>query len=156
MRAKLTNKDISNLKYEMRTAYIFAIFFFVFGLASILGFYFSEDYYNTWSSVLITIIISGGVFFLIGHKYIYDISNKEKRIEEKQVQELRQKKDWEAGSASIKGGKKMNPYTSYLLIIDNYSYKVEFDLFKKCKKDSIVLFHIAPKSKHLLKIEFYK
>ena len=91
------------------------------------------------------------------NKYITDINNNEKTLEVKIIQTKELKKDYEAGSGgrlSIDGN--MKAFNRYDIIIDNTRYRINEAFFEACREGDEVIFHIAPKSKHRLKIVLNK
>jgi len=93
-----------------------------------------------------------GVFFN-KQKKLADISNKEKLLEIKVLEKKSLRKDWEVGSGSVANYQEMKPFDLYNFFIDGVKYTVDKELYEACDAGNELVFHIAPKSGHLLKIE---
>ncbi len=151
MKAKLTEEDIKKLKYELRPGLIFSLFFAVFGIAGTI-LYLADNNLNSAALVFTgTMAFCGIVYFFINHKKLTDLSNKEKILEIKTVEKKSSRLDWEAGSGMPAGA--MKAFDLYNFIIDGVQYKVEKELYEKCHAGDKLIFHIAPKSEYILKIE---
>ncbi len=67
------------------------------------------------------------------------------------------KKDYEAGSGGrLSSNGDMKAFNRYDIIIDNTRYRINEAFFEACHEGDEVIFHIAPKSKHRLKIVLNK
>ena len=160
MRAKLSEEGIKNLKYQCRAGYVVSILFFLLGSSITFVLYYINDINSLSEAVLLFLTILTVsfliAFFMMG-KYITDINNNEKFLEVKIIQVKELKKDYEAGSGgrlSFNGD--MKAFNRYDIIIDNIRYRVDKTFFEACREGDEVIFHIAPKSKHRLKIVLNK
>ncbi len=151
MKAKLTEEDIKKLKYELRVGLLFALFFSVFGIAGIILSLADNDFMTAAIIFAITLIIGFAVFFLINQKKLTDIGNNEKIVGIKIIEKKKSRTDWEVGSGKPAG--EMKAFDLYEFIIDGIPCKVEKELYDKCNAGDELVFHIAPKSGYILKIE---
>lgn len=160
MRAKLSEEDIKNLKYQCRAGYVVSILFFLTGSSIIFVLYYINDINSLPKAVLLflTILtISFLIAFFMMNKYITDINNKVKILDVKKIQAKELKKAYEAGSGgrlSFDGN--MKAFNRYDIISDNTRYRINKAFFEACREGDEVIFHIAPKSKHRLKIVLNK
>jgi len=158
MKTKLTKEDIKKLNYQKRPGFVVSIAIFILGLIMTLtaiSVYENNELY-TLLIFLVTIIISGIVAYLMIGKYQKDISNKEKILEVKTIQKKESITDYEAGSGSMYLGQKMNAFDKYSIIIENTRFDVDKDFYETCNAGDDVTFHIAPKSKHRIKMVLNK
>ncbi len=153
MKTKLTDEDIKILKYELRSGLLFALFFAVFGIAGTILYYADNDINSALFVFVGTMVFCGMLYYLINRKKLTDISNKEKLLEIKTLEKKISRTDWEVGSGSVAKYQEMKPFDLYNFFIDGVKYTVEKELYEACDAGDELVFHIAPKSKHLLKIE---
>jgi hypothetical protein len=161
---QLTFEDKKELKYNCRAGIIVPILFFLIS-SSIITY---VEFYNmkeiVWSFTKIQIIIFSEfivliISFLIGylmiHKLVSDIRNGEKIIEVKKISQKDQMEDYEAGSGNpttIYNQTEMNAFQKYSIIVENYLYRVDKELYEAANIGDEVYFHYAPISKYLIKI----
>ncbi len=155
MKAKLTESDIKNLKYEMRPGLIFSLFFSVFGIAGTILYYANNEIMPAALVFSGTILFCGMLYFLINRNKLADIGNKEKLLEIKIIDKKISKTDWEVGNGSVADYQEMKAFDLYNFIIDGVKYTVEKELYESCNAGDKIVFHTAPKSGHILKIEKY-
>ncbi len=165
MRIKLTEQDIKDLKYQCRMGYIIPFLFFIIGSFLITGFVhfiitiFKEpegDIY-IYITIGIVFVLSILINFIMNGKVKRDIRNGEKILKKKTIQRKESMVDVEAGSANVgtmPHNRRMNKFIRYDLIIDNTKYRIDKELFEKCKDGDDIYFHIAPESKFRIKIDF--
>lgn len=151
MKTNLTEEDIKNFKNELRPGLIFSLFFSVFGIAGSILYYADNDIMSSALVFAGTILFCSMVYFLINRKKLSDISNKEKILKIKIIDKKVSKTDWEVGSGSL--GQEMNAFDIYNFFIEGVTYTVDKELYETCNAGDEVVFHIAPKSQYLLKIE---
>ena len=161
MRKGLTEKDIKVLKYQCRMGYVIPAMIFIIGTIVSVAIY--ESLFNTESNALnieILVILASGFFalsFLISykmnHKYLKDIRFNRKVVETKIIQKKESKSDYEAGSGTMYIGEEMKGYDSFSIIVENYRYRVDKDLFMSSKEGDEILFNYAPISRYLISIE---
>ncbi len=162
MRKKLNERDIKDLRSQCRIGYVipFMIFIlgtFISGAIYELNFNLKSDGLNTKIILLIAlgfIIISFFVSYKMNWKYLLDIRNNEKEIELKTIQKKEYKRDYEAGSGSL--GQEMNGYDSFSIVVENYRYRVDKDIFINSNEGDEVFFYYAPISEYLINIELKK
>ena len=160
MKQRLTEQDIKELRYQCRPGLVFPIMIIIivpiFVLMILNGF--DINYSKTDIGILILIIVSFSI--LIGHlitrKYLSDIRNGIKEFEIKKIKRKESKLDYEAGSGTLYIGQDMKGFDSYSLIIDNYRYHVDKELFEDCKDGDEVIFFFGPLSRFRLSIELRK
>ena len=158
---QLTFEDKKELKYNCRAGIIVPILFFLIS-SSIITY---VEFYNmkeiVWSFTKIQIIIFSEfivliISFLIGylmiHKLVSDIRNGEKIIEVKKISQKDQMEDYEAGSGAMYIGQEMSAFQKYSIIVENYLYRVDKELYEAANIGDEVYFHYAPISKYLIKI----
>ena len=156
MKTKLTQKDIQKLNYQKRPGFLMSSLIFILWIGlTVLANYESEDNY-TFIILIVTIIISITVYYLMVRKFQKDISNKEKILEVKIIQKKESISDFEAGSGTMYPRQKMKSFDSYSIIIDNTRYRVDKGFYETCNAEDEITFHIAPKSKHRLKMVLNK
>ena len=160
MRKTLTTKDIKELRYQCRMGYIIPSMLFVIGTALASGVYelnFNDKTGINWLMILFIALLIGMLSFFIGYrmnwKYISDIKSNEKVVEAKNIQKKELKRDYEAGSGTLFIGQEMNGFDSFSIIVDNYRYRVEKDLFFNSSEGDEVYFNYGPTSKYLINIE---
>ena len=144
--------------------YIIPFMFFVIGAFLFTAIY--ELNFNSKSSSLNSeadlLIIFGFIalsFFIaykMNHKYFSDIRNNEKVIETKIIQRKEYKKDYEAGSGTLYIGQEMKGFDSYSIVVENYRYRVDKNIFMNSSEGGEILFNYAPKSRYLISIELKK
>ena len=156
MKTKLTEEDIKKLRYQFRPGIVIGGLIFIIGFAVTLLSITENDIILTLLVFVLTVVLSVVVVFLIIGKYQKDISNKEKILEAKTIQKKKSITDYEAGSGTMYPGQKMKGFDSYSIIIDNTRYRVDKDFYETCNAGEKVTFHIAPKSKHRLRMELNK
>lgn len=106
--------------------------------------------------IILSILLSSTIAFVFNNKFRQDIKNGTKLLIPKTVKSKVHRTDYEAGSGSLHPSKKMNEIDVFQFIIENTKYSVEKELFDSCLEGDIVIFHMAPKSEHLLTIELQK
>ncbi len=106
--------------------------------------------------VIYSLVVSVLLSYRMNYKYYIDIRNKEKIQEVKIIQKKETKKDWEAGSGTLYIGQEMNGFESMSIIVDNYRYRVNKEIYMNCKKGDEIFFNYGPKSKYMLGIELKK
>jgi len=153
MKAKLTESDIKKLKYELRSGFVFALLFFFLAAVVSLLFILDKKYDTALYIISVSLLFAGFVYYLTNRKVIFDISNKEKLLSIKTIEKKVSKTDWEVGSGSIASFQEMKAFDLYNFFIEGVRYTVEKDLYEQCDAGDKLVFHIAPKSEHLLKIE---
>ncbi len=153
MKAKLTEEDIKNLKYELRSGLLFALFFAVFGIAGTIFYYAYGDINYAVYTFVGTLVFCVSIYYIINRNTLADISNKEKILEIKTIDKKNSRTDWEVGSGS--NGGKMKTFDLYHFFIEGIQYTVSKELYEECNSGEKTVFHIAPKSGHILKIEKY-
>ncbi len=160
MQAKLTEKDIKDLKYRCRVAYfLFGIFFLIsipiaLGSHNILGISEAGEELSMEKAMLMVsglFVFTVAMIFMMNRKYLKDIKNGFKIAHKKTIQRRIKKRDFEAGSGKHRG--RMTEFARYDLIIDNTIYLIDEELYDKCNDGDEVLFFYAPESKYLLSIE---
>lgn len=152
MTSRLTNEDIKKLRSNCRPGIIISIITFFIGMLMILGGFFELKVKDIFLSMLILSILCILLGFIIIRNTLSDIRNGEKILEVKTIKQKEYKLDYEVGSGTLIG-QKMKSVDIWYLIIDNYKYSVEKDFFDSAKEGDEILFHIAPISKELLKME---
>jgi len=156
---KLSVEDIRGLKYQCRAGYVVSILSFLIGSSLIFGLYYIGEIRSSLNAVLLFLIIlifSFLIAFLMIGKYITDIKKNEKILLVKIIQAKELKKDYEAGSGSSRISDGTKGFNRYDIIIDNTRYRINEAFFEACHEGDEVTFHIAPKSKHRLKIVLNK
>ena len=164
MRKKLTEKDIKDLKYQCRMGYIiptmiFVIGTFIFGTIYELNFNSKSNGLNIEMTFLIALgfmVLSFFISYKMNHKLISDIKYNEKVVETKIIQKREYKRDYEAGSGTLYINQEMNGFDSFSIIVENYRYRINKDLFMKSNEGDEVLFYYTPISRHLINIELKK
>ncbi len=169
MQEKLTEKDISDLKYRCRVGYLLPGLLFVLGTAVLLPFHAELGLggehgeltlISTILIVSVVFVLAAFISFMMNRKYLKDIKNGFKIAHKKTIQRKSKKRDFEAGSGNV--GKSVHGYTitrdmtefaRYDLIIDNTIYLIDEELYDKCNDGDEVLFFYAPESKYFLGIE---
>ncbi len=162
MRKKLTEKDIKDLRYQCRMGYVIPTMIFIIGTFISVAIY--ELNFNSKSNGLNTemillialgfIVLSFFIGYKMNWKYLSDIRNNEKEIEIKTIQKKESKRDYEAGSGTL--GQEMKGFDSFNIVVGNYRYRVDKDLFMNCNEEDEVLFNYAPISRYLINIELKK
>ncbi len=155
MKAKLTKEDIKNLKYELRSGLLFSLFFAVFGIAGTIFYYSYGDINYAVYTFVGTLVFCVSIYYIINRKKLADISNKEKILEIKTIDKKNSRTDWEVGSGSVAHYQKMKAFDLYHFFIEGIQYTVSKELYEECNSGEKTVFHIAPKSGHILKIEKY-
>ncbi len=160
MRKTLTKKDIKELQYQCRMGYIIPSMVFLIGTLIVTSIY--ETNFNTRLAfniqatliiALLFAVLSFFISYIMNWKYLSDIRDKKKIIEPKVIQKKESKRDYEAGSGTLYIGQEMNGFDSFSIIVDNYRYRVEKDMFLKCNEGDEVYFNYGPTSKYLISIE---
>ncbi len=161
MRARLTDKDIKDLKYQCRMGYVIPILIFILGSVFSSSIY--ELNFNPNSNEInteIILLITFGIFLLsffisykMNWKYLSDIRNSEKEIEIKIIQKKEFKRDYEAGSGTLYIGQEMKGYDKFNIVVENYRYRVDENVFLNCNEGGEIIFNYAPISRYLINIE---
>ena len=127
--------------------YILPFFTFIIGtsilIAIISTVFYSES--EDLGNMPIIVIISGFILsfllsYKMNYKYYIDIRNKEKIQKVKIIQKKEQKKDWEAGSGTLYIGQEMKGFESLSIIVENYRYRVDKEIYMNCKEGEEILF----------------
>ena len=164
MRKKLTERDIIDLRCQCRMGYVIPAMIFIIGtfiFTAIYELYFNSNS-NSINTEVVLLIVLGFILLsiLIGykmnHKYLSDIKNNEKVLETKVILKKESKRDYEAGSGTLYIGQKMKGFDSFSIIVDNYRYRVDKDLYINSNEGDEVVFSYAPVSRYLLSIELKK
>ncbi|MCF8298434.1 MAG: hypothetical protein K9J13_12880 [Saprospiraceae bacterium] len=161
-KAALNQEDIKTLKYQCRAGIIVSLAILILGIACVWTIKFSYSDYTLSNklysalTLLMFILLAIIIGYLMTGKYLKDIRNGYKYLEIKRIESKESEIDFEAGSGTLYIGQKMNSFNSYSLIIERYRYRVEKELYEKCNEGDEVIFHIAPISKHRIKIEKLK
>ena len=164
MRMRLTEQDIKDLKYQCRMGYIIPFFFLTLGSIFITGFVHliitgikePEGDFHIYMTIGVIFIVSILINYLMNGKLKKDIQNGEKILEQKTIQRKESMIVAEAGSANVGNlphFRPMNTAIRYDLIIDNTKYRIEKELYEKCKDGDDIYFHIAPISRFRIKID---
>ncbi|MBT3422825.1 MAG: hypothetical protein HOA61_07550 [Bacteroidetes bacterium] len=164
MREKLTEKDIKDLRYQCRMGYVIPSMVFIIGTFISSAIY--EINLNSKSNGLNTemillfglgfIVLSFIIGYKMNHTYLADIRYNEKVIETKTIQKKESKRDYEAGSGTLYIGQEMKGFDSFSIVVENYRYRVDKNLFMYCNEGDEVLFNYAPLSRYLINIELTK
>jgi len=145
---QLDYDDIQELKFRCRMAYFIGFFICVilnaFIFIAVLSLKMSYADGNVQLMLLSSFIISGLIIWLINRKYYSDLSNQSKELIIKIVQKKENNIDYGVGQL-------VKENTRYDLIIENTRYWVSKELFEQCKEGDEIIFHTAPKSRHILK-----
>jgi amino acid permease len=152
MRSPLTKNDIKELRYQCRMGYILPIILFIFGsfFVSAIALNLTTKMESKTSEITV-IVVSGFallslfVNYKMNGKYVSDIRNKEKLIETKIIQKKETKRDYEAGSGTLYVGQEMKGFDSFSIVVENYRYRVDKDLFENCFEGDEILFNYAPR-----------
>jgi hypothetical protein len=161
MTLKFTDIDIKQLKYATRSGYVIG-FVSIVPTSLILG-----TLMNNIGFGSISIYISSGfltglfVMWIINRKFWTDLWNGQKDIISKKVQDKNSIVSYEAGSSvgySFTGKRSAHfldqkGHDIYNLIVDNYRYRVEKELYDSIDIGDEVELHYAQKSRFLLSID---
>lgn len=160
MRSPLSANDIKELRYQCRMGYILPGMFFILGSTLFTAIVFnmteifeSENIEMTAMSLVGFAVLSLALSYKMNWKYLFDIKNREKLIETKIIQKKESKRDYEAGSGTLYIGQEMNGYDSFSIVVENYRYRVDKDVFEHCTVGGEILFNYGPKSRYLINIE---
>jgi hypothetical protein len=158
---QLTFEDKKELKYNCRAGIIVPILFFLISSSIItyVEFYNMKEIVCSFTKIqiiifseFIVLIISFLIGYLMIHKQVSDIINGEKIIEIKKISQKDQMEDYEAGSGAMYIGQEMSAFQKYSIIVENYLYRVDKELYEAANIGDEVYFHYAPISKYLIKI----
>lgn len=161
---QLTDADKKDLRYNCRAGIIVPFLFFLTCTAFILilGLFNMADTVYRFSKMqvivfleILALIISFLISYMMIHKLVSDIRNGEKIIEIKKISQKDQMEDYEAGSGNpttIYNQIEMNAFQKYSIIVEDYLYRVDKELFEAVNIGDDVYFHYAPISKYLIKI----
>lgn len=158
---QLTFEDKKELKYNCRAGIIVPILFFLISSSIItyVEFYNMKEIVCSFTKIqiiifseFIVLIISFLIGYLMIHKLVSDIRNGEKIIEVKKISQKDQMEDYEAGSGAMYIGQEMSAFQKYSIIVENYLYRVDKELYEAANIGDEVYFHYAPISKYLIKI----
>ena len=167
---KLTYKDIKTIKYEKRMGIVFSSMILAFGGLFNLVYSVTTDDMN-WTMIVLIDLGLIGVSILISHlingKYNKDLKVGTKKIKTEKVQKKEDQTTYEAGSGAmyipILGdlfpklwGQQMKPIYKLNLIINNYRFEVEKEIYNKIEKGELVEMHYSQFSDTLLGIEIKK
>jgi len=157
---KLTDLEIKELKLKCRMGYILPFFAFTIGTFVFMAIIVTVFYSETEELGNMPIVVGACGFVLsvllsykMNYKLYIDIRNKHKVQELKIIQMKESKKDWEAGSGTLYIGQEMNGFESMSIIVDNYRYRVDKEIYMNCEKGDEIYFNYGPKSKYMLGIE---
>lgn len=160
MKQELTPKEIKQLKYETRPGIIFCI--------SIIAITYFITYAIEYEQPInltivrnISLLIGILIFYLISKNYFKDIRNGYKILSEKTITGKELKEDNEAisGAGRLFSDKKrilerpIPTHHKFYLIIERHRYIVEEEIYQDAVPGDTVIFHTAPHSGFLLKIE---
>jgi len=152
---RLTQENITEIKYAKRFGYIFGIIFLCFGLLLSIFFYFELNKPANWLSTYRISIVFASIFitFLFNRKYNKDLSHNEKIIKTDILIDKREEDNYEAGSAMpMPFIQKMKKSIRYYFIIGNTEYNVEKEIYNQVEIGEEVNLHYALCSKMLLEI----
>jgi hypothetical protein len=161
MKEPLTQKDIKDLKYQCRSGYILPLIIFIvlnliFILSKVIN---NEDSTNVNTLILVVIgcaSFSILVSYIMNRNYIYDIRDNLKDVELKIITSKRSKIDYEAGSGTLHLLQEMKGSDVFSIVVENYRYRVDKNLYLSCNEGDEVEFKYAPRSRHLLSMELKK
>ena len=155
MKRNLSDLDKRIIKYSYRPGYLVSIIFvfmcFLFALGHSL---YHDKEFNEFLGPAILLICFLGIlilFLIIRPSYI-DLKSDYKIVEKKKIQSKESKTDYEAGSATLYIGQKMNSFQAYSLIIDNTRSRVEPAFFDSVIEGEIIGFEFTSHKKHLLRM----
>ena len=161
MRKLLSEQDIKDIKYQCRMGYVIPLFLFLIG-TFIAGSVYELEFNTEVSGISITallinifsfLLIASFVSYRINRRYYADIKNNEKDVLIKTIQKLEAGKSYEAGSGTMYFGQKMKSSDQFSVIVDNYRYKIDKELFDNCRKGGEILFNYTRESRFLLGLE---
>lgn len=167
---KLADKDISTINYEKRAGFVFS------GLVLSYGGFFNLLYLCTspnlnWIVLFVADLLMVGVSFLISYfmnrKFNKDLNAGSKNITLEKIQHKENQTVYEAGSGCLYipilgdifpklWGQNMRAIQKWNLIINNFRYEVEKELFDKVKESDFVEMHHPLHSDLLLDIQIVK
>jgi hypothetical protein len=160
---RMTARDIKKLKYNARPGYLIPLFIFIFGTIVISGFFYgveneniTQDPVHMYYEILFLFLACSIFSLILLRKFFTDLNYGIKELQIKIVKGKEHKIDYEAGSGTIGFNQEMRPVHVYNLLIDNYKYPVEKDLFDKITEGDEVVMNYAPKTRELLDIEIKK
>jgi len=156
MNRPLTQKDIKRIKSQCNVGFLRSLIVLLLGtFLTILYSYINSlsDLEESSFIFLIVLIISLIVLYGMNRKYFIDIRNGVKDIKRKKVQKKESKVDYEADSNNPNSDQNIRSNDGYIIVVDDTEYKVEKDVFDRCKEGEEVIFNYAPFSKYLINIE---
>jgi len=167
---KLTDNDIKKIRYEKRMAFIFSGLLLCFGGLFNIAYILSNKDRNWTILFLVNIFLLGLcalIVRLMNRKYNKDLND---GLKIKKLEKLERKESitsYEAGSGTLHSpilgalfpkiwGQKMKPNQKYILVVNNYEYEVEKEIFEKVTENEFVEMLYAKHSEILLGIEIHK
>lgn len=163
---RLSDKDISTLKYEKRMGYIFAVMIICFGvLLSFFSVLISKNI--NWNTLIIidsgVLLLSFLVQYLTNRKINRDLLENEKIIKIETIQFLESEPTYEAGSGNlyIPGlgdlfpklwGQKMRKLLRTSIVVNNTRYDIDPEIFNQLKVGDSIEFHFGKYSNTILAI----
>jgi len=167
---KLTETDIKKIKYEKRMAFIFSGLLLCFGGLFNLAYILTNKDRNWTILSLVNLSLLGLcalIVRLMNRKYNNDLNDGMKIKKLEKVERKENITSYEAGSGAMHSpilgtlfpkiwGQKMKPNQKYILVVNNYEYEVEKEVFEKVSENEFVEMLYAKHSEMLLGIENHK